>query len=73
MVTSHTWGDTALCHALGCAFEVDVLILMGGHEVLVGVSLMDDSDADVELLACISMLWHHPFNVFYFPAGIAPG
>lgn len=72
MVTSHTWGDTALCHALGCVFQVDVLILMGGHEVLVGVSLMENSDDDAELLGCKKMPWH-PSMFFYFPAGIAPG
>lgn len=72
MVTSHTWGDTALCHALGCAFEVDVLILMDGQEVLLGVSLMEDSDADAELLGCKKDALA-PFHVFYFPAGIAPG
>lgn len=38
MVTSHTWVDTPLCHALGGAFEVDIFILMGDNDLLVGVS-----------------------------------
>jgi hypothetical protein len=49
------WVDTSILHALGCVFDVDILVMQCSEDALVGASLMEGSEADDRPLISIAL------------------